>query len=187
MERELAEAYKRGLLPENLKAAYEEAVRRGLVSPSDGYFAINDKTGDVVYRGAGADNWEPAVVAVVKKTRAVFALGGEKWKQVTDQRQGIKVLTEDALSDNNEWVLVNFPDKIGDVMFSPNFQTRSRDERNTAARAFFEMLNPPIKTQVRSELANPSFWILLFSPPITVGIALLLMGWIVVGFRRSQA
>ena len=188
-ERERQEAYKRGLLSENLKTAYEDAVRRGLVSPSDEAFVVHTETGDILYRPAGADNnWEPLVVAVVKNTREMFGLVSKKWKQISEQgRPGITRRIEDALRDtNNEWVLVNFPGEIGDVMFSPNFQALSRDERNTAGREFFETLKPPIEIQARSELLNPRFWITLLGPPISVGVPMLLIAWIVLGFRGSE-
>src|SRR6516165_4340543 len=188
-ERERQEAYKRGLLPENFKTAYEEAVRRGLVSLSNEAFVVHTETGDILYRPAGADNnWEPLVVAVVKNTREMFGLVSKKWKQISEQgRPGITRRIEDALRDtNNEWVLVNFPDEIGDVMFSPNFGALSRDERNTAGREFFETLKPAIEIRARSELLNPRFWITLLGPPISVGVPMLLIAWIVVGFRGSE-
>src|SRR5262249_49724697 len=80
----------------------------------------------------------------------------------------------------------NFPGEIGDVMFSPNFEALSRDERNTAGREFFEPLKPPIEIPARSELLNPRFWILLLGPPISVGVPMLLIAWIVLGFCRSE-
>jgi hypothetical protein len=188
-ERERQEAYKRGPLLENLKTGYEEAVRRGLVSPSNEAFVVHTETGDILYRPAGADNnWEPIVVAVVKNTREMFGLVSKKWKQISEQgRPGITRRIEDALRDtNNEWVLVNFPGEIGDVMFSPNFEALSPDERNTAGREFFETLKPPIEIQARSELLNPRFWIILLGPPLSVGVPLLLIAWIVLGFRGSE-
>jgi hypothetical protein len=187
--RERQEAYKRGLLAENLKTAYEEAVQRGLVSPSNEAFVVQSETGEILYRPAGADNnWEPIVVAVVKNTREIFGFVSKKWKQISEQgRPGITRRIEDALRDtNNEWVLVNFPGEIGDVMFSPNFEALSRDERNTAGREFLETLKPPIEIQARSELLNPRFWITLLGPPISVGVPMLLVGWIIVGFRGSE-
>jgi hypothetical protein len=189
-ERERQEAYKSGPLLENLKTGYEEAVRRGLVSPSNEAFVVHNETGDILYRHAGADNnWEPIVVAVVKNTREMFGLVSKKWKQISEQgRPGITRRIEDALHDtNNEWALVNFPGEIGDVTFSPNFEVLSGRERNTAGREFFETLKPPSEIQARSDLLNPRFWILLLGPPISVGVPTLLVGWIVVGFRRSQA
>jgi hypothetical protein len=188
-ERERQEAYKRGPLLENLKTGYEEAVRRGLVSPSNEAFVVHNDTGDILYRPAGTDNnWEPIVVAVVKNAREMFGLVSKKWKQISEQgRPGISRRIEDALRDtNNEWVLVNFPGEIGDVMFSPNFEALSRDERNTAGRGFFETLKPPIEKQGRSDLLNPRFWILLLGPPISVGVPMLLIAWIVRGFRSSE-
>jgi hypothetical protein len=188
-ERERQEAYKRGLLPEDFTTAYKEAVRRGLVSPSNEAFVVHTETGDILYRPAGADNnWEPLVVAVVKNTREMFGLVSKKWKQISEQgRPGITRRIEDALRDtNNEWVLVNFPGEIGDVMFSPNFEALSRDERNTTGREFFETLKPPIQTQARSELLNPRFWITLLGPPISLGVPMLLIAWIVAGFRGSE-
>jgi hypothetical protein len=117
----------------------------------------------------------------------MFGLVSKKWKQISEQgRPGITRRIEDALRDtNNEWVLVNFPDEIGDVMFSPNFEALSRDERNTAGREFFDTLKPPIKIQARSELLNPRFWIILLGPPISLGVPMLLVAWIVLGFRGS--
>ena len=187
-EREREEAYKRGPLLEDLKTGYEEAVRRGLVSPSNEAFVVHNETGDILYRPAGADNnWEPIVVAVVRNTREMFGLVSKKWKQISEQgRPGITRRIEDALRDtNNEWVLVNFPGEIGDVMFSPNFGALSRDERNTAGREFLETLKPPIEIQSRSDLLNQRFWILLLGPPISVGVPTLLIAWIVLGFQQA--
>ena len=187
-EREREEAYKRGPLLEDLKTGYEEAVRRGLVSPSNEAFVVHNETGDILYRPAGADNnWEPIVVAVVRNTREMFGLVSKKWKQISEQgRPGITRRIEDALRDtNDEWVLVNFPGEIGDVMFSPNFEVLSRDERNTAGREFLETLKPPIEIQSRSDLLNQRFWILLLGPPISVGVPMLLIAWIVLGFQQA--
>jgi hypothetical protein len=107
-ERERQEAYKSGPLLENLKTGYEEAVRGGLVSPSNEAFVVHNETGDILYRPAGADNnWEPIVIAVVKNKREMFGLVSKKWKQISEQgRPGITRRIEDALRDtNNEWVL----------------------------------------------------------------------------------
>jgi hypothetical protein len=64
-------------------------------------------------------------------------------------------------------------------MFSSDPKALSREE----SREFFETAKstPKTKTQApvfRSELVNPTFWTILFAPPITVGIALLLAGWL---------
>jgi hypothetical protein len=159
------------------------------VSPSDEAFVVHNETGDILYRPAGADNnWEPLVVAVVKNKREMFGLVSKKWKQISEQgRPGITRRIEDALRDtNNEWVLVNFPDETGDVMFSANFEALSPDERNTAGREFLETLKPPIEIQARSDLLNPRFWIRLLGPPISLGVPMLLIAWIVLGFRSSE-
>ena len=117
----------------------------------------------------------------------MFGLVSKKWKQISEQgRPGITRRIEDALRDtNNEWLLVNFPGEIGDVMFSPNFEVLSRDERNTAGREFLETLKPPIEIQPRSDLLNQSFWILLLGPPISLGVPMLLIAWIVLGFQQA--
>jgi hypothetical protein len=201
-EAALAEGYRRGLLPPDMKDLYEEAQRRGLLPADSGKMAVNPDTGEVLYLDREANEWKPALTLVIPKTRELFGFSGKEWQKITLHGPGITRRIEDALraaadqaEGRKEWVTVEFPG-IGDVKLSPNFELLSGEEKKTRARELFELLksrtetslpSSPARFVLPSELVSPSFWITVLGPPAAVGIVLLLMGWIIAGFRRSEA
>jgi len=114
-EAAIVEAYRRGFLPPEEKAYYEEAQRRGWLHARCGKIAVNPDTGELLYLDREVKEWKQALAFVIPKTRELFGFTGDEWQKITAEGPGIKRRIQQALRGNadtaeahKEWGTLEF-------------------------------------------------------------------------------
>jgi len=136
--------------------------------------AVDSFTGKVLYIDRADRQWKPALLLVTPGSRELFAFDGQEWREI-EIDGGFARRIDSALSgDQAEWRSIKISKDVA-VKVSKEFEQLSPFEQAVRVRKF-QNAYPVIEV----------FWITVLGPPVAAGILLMLISWVIAGFRSRQ-
>ena len=131
--------------------------------------AVDSFAGKVLYIDRADRQWKPALLLVTPGSRELFAFDGQEWREIeTDGGFALRI------DDQAQWRSIKISKDVA-VKVSKEFEQLSPFEQAVRVRKF-QNAYPVIEV----------FWITVLGPPVAAGILLMLISWVIAGFRSRQ-